>query len=136
DLRDFLGSKLPPYMIPGQFVLLQTFPLTANGKIDVRSLPAPDGSTEPSRNYVAPRSETEQRLAEIWQEVLNLKQVGISDNFFDLGGDSLSATRAFARINQQLGAALTLREILDHPTIGSLAEVICQSSASARPRLQ
>ncbi|HWH70257.1 MAG TPA: phosphopantetheine-binding protein, partial [Candidatus Sulfotelmatobacter sp.] len=124
ELRDFVKTKLPPYMVPAQFVLLKQFPLTPNGKIDLRLLPAPESGGEMPRNYITPRSHDELGLAEIWKEVLSAPQVGIDDNFFELGGDSLSATRAFARINKAFGMALTLREMLEHPTIRSLAEVV------------
>ena len=124
ELREFIRAKLPAYMVPAQFVVLKQFPLTPNGKVDVRRLPAPEGAPEATRTFVAPRTEDEQRLAQIWREVLLLKQVGIADNFFDLGADSLSATRAFARINVGFGIRISLRDIFEHPTIASLAEII------------
>jgi amino acid adenylation domain-containing protein len=123
ELRDFAKAKLPHYMVPARFVLLDQFPLTPNLKIDVKRLPAPDVSTNP-RPCVSPRNEDEQKIARIWMEVLGLKQLSTDDDFFELGGDSLSATRAFARINQSLGIGLTLREMFDNPTIASLAELI------------
>jgi hypothetical protein len=131
DLRDFAKTKLPVFMVPAQFVVLKQFPLTPNGKIDRRSLPAPDTAAEVSANYQSPRNPDEQCLATIWQEVLSLKKVGIDDDFFELGGDSLSATRAFARTNQSLGTSLTLREMLDRPTIRGIAEVVAQSKGTA-----
>jgi len=131
DLRDFIRAKLPLYMVPTQFVTVQQFPLTPNGKIDVRRLPSPENDRISSRPYVAARNVEEQGLAEIWQEVLELKQVGIDDDFFELGGESLSATRAFARINAAFATALTLREILDRPTIRLLAELVASSKGSA-----
>ena len=131
ELRDFLKTKLPFYMVPAQFVTLQQFPLTPNGKVDLRRLPEPENERVSSRPYVAPRSADEQALAEIWGEVLALKQVGIDDHFFDLGGDSLSATRAFARINTAFGTELTLREILDRPTIRELAQLVGNSKGNA-----
>jgi amino acid adenylation domain-containing protein len=131
DLRDFAKTKLPVFMVPAQFVVLKQFPLTPNGKIDVRHLPAPDTAVEISENYQSPRNPDEHCLASIWQEVLTLKQVGIDDDFFELGGDSLSATRAFARTNQALGTSLTLREMLDRPTIRGIAELVAQSKGTA-----
>lgn len=131
DLRDFAKTKLPVFMVPAQFVVLKQFPLTPNGKIDVRNLPAPDAAAEVSANYQSPRNPDEQCLATIWREVLSLKQVGIDDDFFEIGGDSLSATRAFARTNQSLGTNLTLREMLDRPTIRGIAEVVAQSKGTA-----
>jgi hypothetical protein len=131
DLRDFAKTKLPVFMVPAQFVVLKQFPLTPNGKIDMRSLPAPDTVAGISANYQSPRNPDERCLATIWQEVLSLKKVGIDDDFFELGGDSLSATRAFARTNQSLGTSLTLREMLDRPTIRGIAEVVAQSKGTA-----
>jgi acyl carrier protein len=114
-------------MVPSQFVFLKQFPLTPNGKIDVRNLPAPGDALQTTSDSVSPRNASEQRLADIWREVLMLNRLGIDDDFFDLGGDSLTATRAFARTNQAFGTALTLREMLDHPTIRTLSEVIARS---------
>jgi len=124
DLRDFVQARLPFYMVPSHFVHLANFPRTPSGKIDLQQFPAPDGAACSDRPFLAPRSSVEQTLSQIWHEVLELKQIGIDDNFFELGGDSLSATRTFARINQTFGLALTLREILEHPTIRSLAELV------------
>jgi amino acid adenylation domain-containing protein len=131
DLRDFAKARLPWFMVPSQFVVLTQFPLTPNGKIDRRNLPAPEARPNVTQTYQAPRNRDEQSLAAIWQEVLSLKQVGIDDDFFELGGDSLSATRAFARTNQSFGACLTLREMLDHPTIRGIAGLVSQSKPSA-----
>jgi acyl carrier protein len=103
---------------------LKEFPLTPNGKLDIRNLPAPDGSVNSSRVYVAPETEDQQKLGDIWCEVLLLSQIGLNENFFDLGADSLSATRAFARINNAFNVHITLRDIFDHPTIGELIKVI------------
>jgi acyl carrier protein len=112
-------------------VLLKQFPLTPNGKIDVRALPAPEARPDAKNGYVAPRTDVETRLAEIWKEVLLLQAVGVNDDFFELGGDSLSATRAFARTNQAFGTDLTLREMLDHPTIQSLSGLVGKSTNRA-----
>ena len=89
--------------------------MTPNGKIDVRRLPAPEEMAAAPRTYVPPRNDHEQALAEIWQEVLTLRQIGIDDDFFELGADSLSATRAFARINRRFDASLPLRAIFENP---------------------
>ncbi len=130
ELRNFLKSRLPLYMIPAQFVQLPAFPLTPNGKVDLRQLPAPDGGTGRSASLARPRTADEVGLAEIWKEVLLVKEVGIDENFFELGGDSLSATRAFARINRAFGMELTLREMLEHPTIRSLGELVANNKGS------
>ena len=131
ELREFARTRLPLYMIPSQFVFLKQFPLTPNGKVDFRSLPSPALAGEATINLVAPRSNSEQQLAGIWREVLMVSAIGIDDDFFDLGGDSLTATRAFARTNQAFGTALTLREMLDHPTIRGLSEMIATSNRVA-----
>ena len=107
--------------------------LSTNGKVDLRRLPSPETSSEPVKNYVAPRTEDEQALAKIWQEVLMVPQVGTEDNFFDLGGDSLSATRAYAHTNQRLATQLTLRALFEHPTIASLARILRQTKNSPTP---
>lgn len=132
DIRDFVKGKLPHYMVPAQMVRLKEFPLTPNGKLDLHSLPAPGGDATRNRNFLAPRTATEQALADIWREVLTLNQVGMDDNFFELGGDSLSATRAFARINRAFSTDFTLREMLDHPTLGAMAEIV-GSRQGSRP---
>jgi acyl carrier protein len=131
DLRAFMQTKLPLYMVPAQFVLLKQFPLTPNGKIDLKELPAPGSRSESEKPRCAPRTDEEHALAEIWREVLGLKELGIDENFFELGGDSLSATRVFARINRAFAMDLSLREILDHPTIRALAELVARNKGSA-----
>jgi acyl carrier protein len=136
ELRDFIRTKLPLHMVPAQFVMLEQFPLTPNGKIDLRRLPAPEDDLQPAKNHVPPRDAEEQSLAEIWQEVLMLKQVSADDNFFELGGDSLSATRAFARINKQFSMNITLREMFEHPTIAALAAIVRKQKGSSSTRSQ
>jgi amino acid adenylation domain-containing protein len=142
-LRDFLKTKLPAYMVPAHFVFLKQWPLTPNGKVDRRRLPAPDAAAPLSRTFAVPRSHEERALADIWKEVLMLSQVGIADNFFDLGGDSLSATRAFARVNRFFGTSMSLRDMLEHPTIAELAgfvqklqgtDIVRQASIPRLPR--
>ena len=135
ELRDFVRSRLPAYMVPAQFVLLPEFPLTPNGKIDLRRLPAPEESAVSVKAYVAPTDEHEKALAEIWQDVLALKQVSIQDDVFALGADSLSATRAFARINRRFGIDLPLRAVFEQPTIAALAVLArnAKQGATRRP---
>src|SRR5205823_6921985 len=100
DLRGFVQQKLPGYMVPAAFVLLERLPLTANGKIDRGALPAPDQPRpDLGTSYVAPRTVLEQQLAAIWGDVLGLERIGIHDNFFELGGHSLLAMRVTARAN-------------------------------------
>jgi amino acid adenylation domain-containing protein len=131
DLRDFMKGKLPVYMVPAQFVVLKEFPLTPNGKVDVRNLPSPENQINSGNGYVSPRNQEDQRIADIWREVLLVPRIGIDDNFFELGGDSLSATRAFSRTNQAFGTELTLREMLDRPTVRSLSDLVTHSRGTA-----
>jgi len=120
DLRSHLSAMLPEYMAPASFVCLAELPLNPNGKVDRKALPAPDLSEQLERQYVAPRTATEEALAQIWAEVLGLEKVGIRDNFFELGGHSILALRVISCANQA-GLRITLREIFEHQTIGSLA---------------
>ncbi|WP_299411528.1 amino acid adenylation domain-containing protein [Acaryochloris sp. IP29b_bin.148] len=131
DIRRYLKERLPIYMVPSAFVMLEVLPLTPNGKVDRRSLPAPDFSrVEQEETFVAPRSETEQQLAKIWCNVLRIKEIGIHDNFFDLGGNSLLAVSLFQEIEQKLSVSLPLSSLLQNPTIEQLAHTICQDEDS------
>ena len=122
DLARHAREKLPEYMVPSAFIPLERLPLSANGKVDRRALPAPDQARpDLDAAYVAPRTPWEERLAEIWEEVLGLDRVGIHDNFFDLGGHSLLAMRVIARANSVLGVELALRGLFETPTIAALA---------------
>lgn len=126
ELRQALREQLPNYMMPAAFVLLDAFPLTPTGKVDHRAMPAPDGSRpESEQTYVRPRTAAEQSLADIWCEVLDLKQVGVHDNFFtDLGGHSLLATQLISRVREAFRVELPLRRLFETPTIAELAVVI------------
>jgi FkbM family methyltransferase len=123
ELRLFAREKLPDYMIPSGFVFLDALPLTPNGKIDRRALPPPD-SLEPDLQdrYLAPRTATEKRVAEIWAGVLHVKQVGIHDNFFELGGHSLLAIQLVSRIRDAFQIELPLRSLFEGPTVAILAD--------------
>jgi len=124
-LRCFLNEKLPEYMVPQTFVVLETMPLTPNGKIDRRALPAPDTlGRRLKEGYIAPRTPTEEQLAQMWAEVLNLEQVGIHDNFFEIGGHSLLATQVVSRISKAFHVELPLRNLFEKPTVANLAEYI------------
>jgi hypothetical protein len=104
QLRDFLTKKLPDYMMPSAFVVLEKLPLTPSGKVDRRALPAPDKSRPVlDVELVAPRTPTEEILAAIWMEVLSLNEVGVLDNFFMLGGDSIQATQVISRARDTFG---------------------------------
>ena len=125
DLRCYTGNRLPDYMVPAHFVELPAMPLTPNGKVDRRSLPAPD--TTPAVSYEPPRTPVEDLLAGIWSEVLHLERIGIRDNFFDLGGQSLLGVQIATRLRKQLNLDISLQEIFDNPTIASLALVILRN---------
>jgi amino acid adenylation domain-containing protein len=123
-MRTYLSARMPSVLVPSQYVLLEQFPLTPNGKIDrqaLRSLTPTEGLEE---KFVAPRTPLEEAVAGIFQEVLGLKQVGVHDNFFDLGGHSLLATQALARIRKTFEGKLTLRDFFAIPTVAVLAEWI------------
>ncbi len=124
SLRSFLETKLPSYMVPSAFVILESIPLTPNGKIDRRSLLAVDEIGVKLLHQVPPRNSTEEAIATIWKEVLKLEQVGIYDNFFDLGGNSLLATRINSRLRQTFELDLPLRSIFEKPTIMAMSEYI------------
>ncbi len=123
-LRDFLKEKLPNYMVPGAFVMLNALPLTPNGKVDHQTLPTPDtANQELETTFVAARTRQEELLARIWCEVLHLQQVSIHDNFFELGGDSILSIQIIAKTNQA-GLQLTPKQIFQHQTIAELATVV------------
>ncbi|MGH8718224.1 MAG: amino acid adenylation domain-containing protein, partial [Burkholderiales bacterium] len=130
DLRDFLRRKLPDYMLPSAFIVLDQLPVTPSGKLDRRALPAPDYSGS-EQAYVAPRTPTEKTLAAIWAEVLKLDKVGIHDSFFELGGHSLLATQVISRVKKTLDADIQLRALFESPTVAGLSALIVQSQAEA-----
>ncbi|WP_044358237.1 phosphopantetheine-binding protein, partial [Paenibacillus sp. E194] len=124
ELREALRLNLPDYMIPAYVVQLEELPMTNNGKIDRKALPAPEGMLQTGTEYAAPRTTTEAKLAQLWQEVLGLERVGIRDNFFDIGGHSLRAMTLVSRIHQTLEAEVPLRQLFLSPTIESLAAAL------------
>jgi acyl carrier protein len=124
ELRDFLKQKLPDYMVPAVFVILGAMPLSANGKLDRTALPAPEQFRDLEHDFVAPRTPTEDILANIWVEVLKLDAVGVYDNFFELGGHSLLATQVVSRIRNALNCDLPLRTLFETPTLAGLAQSI------------
>ncbi len=122
-LREALQTALPDYMIPAAFVRLDALPLTPNGKVDRARLPAPDW-TQSATTHTPPRTPTEETLAEIWQGVLGVAQVGVHDNFFALGGHSLLATRVMSRVQQTFQVAIPLRALFEAPTVAGLAAAV------------
>jgi amino acid adenylation domain-containing protein len=123
ELRAHLAGRLPVYMVPGAFVVLESLPLTPSGKLDRRALPAPEQGPAEDQ-YVAPRTPIEETLAGIWREVLGLERVGVRDRFFELGGHSLLATRVVSRIRGAFGVELTVRAMFEHPTVEGLAGLL------------
>jgi amino acid adenylation domain-containing protein/FkbH-like protein/thioester reductase-like protein len=120
-LRRHLVAIVPQYMVPSAFMILPSLPLSPNGKIDRRALPAPELAAYAMRSYEPPDGDLECALAQIWQELLQVKSVGRDDNFFDLGGHSLSVLRLAAQVNQSLGCALKVADVYKNPTIKELA---------------
>jgi amino acid adenylation domain-containing protein len=129
SLRSQLRQQLPVYMVPSVFVLLNALPLTSNGKVDTRALPAPDGSTpDLEETFVAPRTPIEEGVARIWADLLNLERVGIEDNFFDLGGDSLVALQLVIQIEARFGKKLPIALLVQNPTIERFAKLIIEDA--------
>ncbi|NEU81442.1 non-ribosomal peptide synthetase [Nostoc sp. UIC 10630] len=122
ELRLFLKSKLPNYMVPASFTFLEVLPITPNGKVDRRALPVPEFDSDEFTSFVSPHTHTQEVLAKIWRDVLVLKQVGIHDNFFELGGDSIISMQIIAKANQA-GLKLTPKQLFQHQTIAELATV-------------
>ncbi|MCK4261003.1 MAG: amino acid adenylation domain-containing protein, partial [Halanaerobiales bacterium] len=123
EIREFLQKRLPDYMIPTYFVQLEEMPLTPNGKIDRKALPVP-GKNDTGVEYVAPQNEIEEKLVEIWSEVLGVEEIGINHNFFDIGGHSLRAATLVAKIHQKLDVEVPLKEVFANSTVKKLAEYI------------
>lgn len=131
NLRRFLQETLPDYMVPNSFMPLDAFPISPNGKVDRKALPAPSQEIASRDNsYVAPGTACETTLVDIWEEILNVKPIGIHDNFFTLGGHSLLATRLFAQIDKRIMKGLPITLLFQYPTVAQLAEVIDQKRPS------
>ncbi|NOY59011.1 MAG: non-ribosomal peptide synthetase, partial [Calditrichaeota bacterium] len=133
DLREFMRSRLPDYMLPATFVFLDEMPLTPSGKIDRKVLPMPDLSRpELQVEYVEARNETEEKLVKICRDLLNVDKVGVYDNFFDLGGHSLLATQFMSRLRDQFNVEIPLRTLFEKPTVDELAQVVEAAAQSTR----
>jgi len=125
ELRAYLSKELPDYMLPAHFFRLPRLPLTSNGKVDRNELPiGSDADSQPERDVVQPRTDTERVLAAIWSQLLNVQHVGVNDDFFELGAQSLLAIRAVSRIRDTFGVDVALRNLFERPTVAGLAEVI------------
>jgi acyl carrier protein len=124
-VRAFLKEQLPDYMVPSAIVLLESFPLTPNGKVDRRALPAPGrGDLDSGGGMVEPRTSVERALADIWRAVLKVDRLNIHDNFFDLGGHSLLATQVVSRVRDSFQLDVPLRRLFEAPTIAQFAAIV------------
>jgi amino acid adenylation domain-containing protein/FkbM family methyltransferase len=133
-LRNYLRERLPPYMLPSSFTLLERLPLTANGKVDRNALRASlSRNVAAERVCAVPRNSTEKTLAGIWADLLKVETVGIEDDFFDIGGHSLMAIRAVSRIRDAFGVEMHTREFFAHPTIAALARLISEARGASEP---
>ena len=133
DLRGFLRAKLPDYMVPSAFVLVEALPRTPNGKLDRRALPPPDHvGTERADAGAAPRTPLEEVVAPIWAEVLRLERIGLHDDFFDLGGHSLQAVQLASKLSAATGREVSVRFLLGHPSVAALAAAL--EDRPGRPR--
>jgi amino acid adenylation domain-containing protein/non-ribosomal peptide synthase protein (TIGR01720 family) len=132
ELRALAAQSLPGYMIPSAFVALERMPVNTNGKVDRKALPAPDLGAASYDGYIAPRSDVEAAVANIWAEVLGVERVGIQDNFFELGGDSIVSIRVISRLRAAFGVDLSLRALFTHPTVAGLAEAIAPHASEAK----
>ncbi|WP_051829830.1 non-ribosomal peptide synthetase [Streptomyces novaecaesareae] len=124
-LRRRAGERLPDYMLPSHTVVIDAVPLTANGKVDRRALPAPDAARpRTGQEYVAPATPVQQSIARVWEQVLGVERVGAEDNFFELGGHSLLATQAVSQLRQEFGDGLGVQSVFAAPTVAGLAEIV------------
>ncbi|MGW2299331.1 AMP-binding enzyme, partial [Streptomyces violaceorubidus] len=128
DLRDHAAQALPAYMVPSAFVTLDDLPLTANGKLDRKALPDPDFDTTTTAEHRAPRTPHEEALCALFADVLGVSRVGIDDDFFDLGGDSIRSLRLVSQARRS-GAVFTVRDVFDHRTVAGLAAAHAGSPA-------
>ncbi|EZP30954.1 non-ribosomal peptide synthase/polyketide synthase [Pseudomonas sp. RIT288] len=135
ELRAQLLNRLPEYMVPTAFVKLAALPLTANGKVDRKALPAPDLAALFTREYAAPEGEVETALAQIWGDVLQVERVGRQDHFFELGGHSLLAMRMVSQVRQRLGVELALNDLFANAELAAVASVLNEAGRCAQPQI-
>ena len=136
EAKAYLAERLPEYMVPQVWVELEALPLTPNGKIDKKALPDPEASAFEAGEYVAPASETEIQLAEIWQSLLGQEQISIHDNFFELGGHSLLAMRMLSRLRNEFSSEISLRDLFKNATIASLSLQLGKNETSKVSSIQ
>ena len=137
DLRARLKQKLPDYMLPAAFVFLDSLPLTPNGKIDRRALPPPEQSRpDVETTFVAPRTEAERTIAAIWKQVLNVEEVGVNDNFFDLGGHSLAVIQVHNKLRAAFAGDLSVVELFKYSTVSALSEYLSRGRDAQPPALE
>ncbi|WP_183132262.1 phosphopantetheine-binding protein, partial [Pseudomonas syringae] len=129
-LKSQLRAHLPDYMVPTHFIVLDSMPLTANGKLDRKALPAPDAS-QLQATYSAPQGELEQQLAAIWADVLKLERVGRSDNFFELGGHSLLAVQMLVRVREQLQHEVSLKDVFEQPLLADFCATLQEKNGES-----
>jgi amino acid adenylation domain-containing protein len=132
QLKQFLKQRLPEYMVPLSFVMLDSLPLTTTGKVDRNALPIDQIGFETEENYLAPRTALEQVLAGIFAEILSLERVGVNDSFFDLGGHSLLATQVLSRVREAFQLAIPLRKLFETPTVAGFAAAILEDAAERK----
>ena len=130
DIRNHLHSKFPDHMVPNALVIMDELPLNANGKVERRLLPEPQDDSVEASEYLPPSTSTEQMLCQIWQDALSLEQVGVNDNFFSLGGDSINSIRVVAQIKKQ-GFAIAVKDLFNHQSVRQLAEFIDNHAGQA-----
>nr|WP_276599757.1 non-ribosomal peptide synthase/polyketide synthase [Nannocystis sp. SCPEA4] len=133
ELRAWLGARVPEYMVPSAFVCLDALPLNPNGKVDRKALPSPEATRGADETFVAPRTEVERALVAIWEELLEVRPIGIDDDFFALGGHSLLAVRVVSAVKARLGLGLTLATLLQRPTVAALAALLAEIETRPAP---
>nr|QDA77045.1 polyketide synthase/nonribosomal peptide synthetase [Jahnella sp. MSr9139] len=132
-LREHLSARLPEYMVPSAFVRLDALPLTSNGKVDRKALPAPEGTRDTARGYVGPRTPTERALVAVWEHLFDIEPVGVTDDFFALGGHSLLAVRLMAAVKESLGWAPPMASLFERPTVEALAAQVDGTAERPEP---
>jgi acyl carrier protein len=131
ELREFLKERLPSYMVPAAFKIIEQVPLTPNGKLDYRALPSPE-EQKTAETFVPPQTETEKKIAAAWQEILGVEKVSVHENFFDLGGHSFLMTEVVDRMRNVYGLEVPMADAFEHPTIFHLARHLTRGKSGQR----